>query len=172
MDLEEIKKLYDGVLRIKDGKIVYPTRKRILEQVSEIEERMKRLKDEIRVLEKGRNKHFTYLDPLYIRHWIKMKIDREYRDAVEAVDLPVERIGEKRWRKVVSLFMKDKDYRERLVEALTSELGKHRKGLKKEAEELEKKREELIERRKKKCLEELEKLEKKKEVLMKMLEFC
>ncbi|MEM0372277.1 MAG: hypothetical protein QXO69_00320 [archaeon] len=118
-----------GVIKYEGDRIVYPDKKRLMSQLESAEKKYSYLSSVISELEKH-SKNYNYdsalktisraFDPVYWEHQYRKRTDEDYRTAFEKVQPPIERMHEERWKNVVRMFVQDKEYRDRLVEAKTS----------------------------------------------------
>ncbi len=157
-----------GVVRIKEGRIIYPDKKRIVSQLEQVKKRIEAIKQQQLELNKKKKEYdyktvlsemVCFTDPLYWKHLLKMLTDKGYREVFETVEPPVNRVKDPKWRNMIRMFVKSEEYRQRLLEAKTSKLGKHRKTIRETVEKNLEATQELIKHR-------LEKLEKEKQQLM------
>ncbi len=181
--LEEVIKEYSsigGVVRVSDGKIVYPTKERLVSQLETVEKKLSELRSQLRELKK-KQKEYSYdsvlsklsrgINPLYWKHLISLFTDEEYRSAFEKIRPPVERFNDPRWGSMVKMFIISKEYRERLLEAKESPIGKNRPTIKENVMKSLEYGWELINQRIAKVEKEMNELEKKRKVLKKLLAF-
>lgn len=129
-----------GILRFDESdkenhRIIYPNKERIGHQLVEAKRKRRYLDLEVRQL----RRKYTLLaydnvisaplrivDPLYWEHLIRKGVDKDYRRITDVVEPPISKMHSARWRKMVKMFVKNKDYRDRLLEAKTSIIGKNR----------------------------------------------
>jgi len=136
---------YGGVLKMEDAwppMFVYPSKARLEEQMHETERKQKYIGDQVihwkkelksmdsNVLMDGVRK---FTDTLYWKHLIKTRTDSSYRKAVKVVDPPIDMMKDPKYRKMMGLFLNSPEYRDRLIEARTSALGKKRSSIKESA---------------------------------------
>jgi len=134
-----------GVLKVENGlplTIVYPNKNRLKELLKKIEGKERYLDSEINGCKKELRKMtadgiYTQITkvirPIYWQHLIQLGIDGKYRKDFDVVNLPMEMIHIPRYKKIVEMFITNPEYRERLLEARTSELGKLRESIKESA---------------------------------------
>lgn len=176
--LEEAVKTYvklGGIVKIDNidsetPKLIYPGKKRIETQIELAEKHLDYLNSQIQGFKK-RQRHLSYdsffsgalrfTDLLFWEHILKQSIDADYRKTVKIVEPPIERMKDPKWRKMVKMFVKSKEYRDRLLEARTSPLGKKRATVKRFIQENLEYSRNLMDRRIKKISKEKEKFEKK-----------
>ncbi len=112
-------------------KLHYPAHRRIDEQVKELE----RLRDELVKKEKewkeklssaksyhARHQIMKFSDPLYWKHTAKSLSDKEYKEDVEKVGLPVHLSADPKWKPMIKMFMEDLEYRKNLVETVQTSI--------------------------------------------------
>ena len=118
-----------GVIKYDGDRIVYPNKGRLLVQVEAAEKKYNYLNaiiNELQAHAKGYEYDSTFktiarvADPVFWEHQYKVRTDDDYRVAFDKVQPPIERMRDERWKNVVRMFVQDKEYRERLVEAKTS----------------------------------------------------
>ena len=102
------------------------------------------------------------VSPTYWQHLIQLGIDKKYRKDFEIVNLPMEMMYIPRYKKIIEMFITNPEYRERLLEARTSELGKIRVPIKESAQRAEKFKKDTINFRIKKLEKEKRFFSKKK----------
>jgi len=121
-----------GILRTENGRLVFPGKDRLVEQMTETAMRRDSLTEQIRFWHRlhrdtASSNALTEVarltDPLYWEHMLKMATEKDYRDAFEKVALPMRHMSDNKYRKIVETFVNNSDYRRRLVEAKTSEIG-------------------------------------------------
>ena len=109
-----------GILRLetREGKVVilYPTREMIDERIRELEEKRRIVLEKLRKL-RGLKREGRLLDGLRIRHRILRLLDGEYRELTDKIDVK-ELFENERGRKILDRLQRDKEYRERVREAL------------------------------------------------------
>lgn len=134
-------------------KLIYPSQKRVDEQVKELEN----LRDELSKKEKEwkeklsdaksyhtRHQILKFSDPLYWKHTAKALSDKEYKKDAQAVGLPVHLVADKKWKPMVRMFMEDLEYRKNLVETVqTSIVYKKDRRVAKYADEIQSFRSEI-----------------------------
>ncbi len=112
-------------------KLIYPSQKRVDEQVREIE----KLRDDLSKKEKewkeklsdaksyhARHQIMKFSDPLYWQHTAKALSDKEYKKDAQTVGLPVHLVADKKWKPMVKMFMDDLEYRKNLVETVQTSI--------------------------------------------------
>ena len=122
-----------GILRTEKGRLIFPDKDRLIEQMTETAMRKDSLTEQIRFWHRlhrdtASSNTLTEVarltDPLYWEHMLKMATEKDYRDAFEKVALPMRHMSDNKYRKIVETFVNNPDYRRRLVEAKTSEMGR------------------------------------------------
>lgn len=143
---EEAAKIYlstGGILKVdplnkENPRLVYPGKVRIHTQLGEMKHKLDYIGTQLAFWEKEYDKLgsgyldgvFRVADPLFWQHSFKMRLDKNYKKAFDTVEIPIGLISDKKWRKTISMFVSSPEYRERLVEARTSEIGKMRDSIK------------------------------------------
>ncbi len=160
-----------GVTKFEQGegfpRLVYPTPRRLEEQIAEAEAKLKSLDQQIGAWHR-RHSHLKtdkatdtaklLADPLYWEHRAKLLADPSYRATYELVRPPIHLLHREKWRKRLKMFIRSKEYRLRLHEARISKIGKKRLPM---AEEVEAR----FDFNRKMASSELEKLEEKRKSL-------
>ncbi|NYZ79954.1 hypothetical protein H0N95_01740 [Candidatus Micrarchaeota archaeon] len=118
-----------GIIKYDGYKIIYPDKQRLASQLDEVNKKYAYLNSIISELQRH-VKSYEYdstmktaarvVDPVFWEHLYKMRTDDDYRVAFDKVQPPIERMRDERWKSVVRMFVQDKEYRDRLVEAKTS----------------------------------------------------
>jgi len=147
--------------------LVYPTPKRLEEQIAEAEGKLKSLDRQMAAWHR-RHSHLKTdkltdtaklaADPLYWEHRAKLLADPSYRTTYELVRPPMHLLHREKWRKRLKMFIRSKEYRLRLHEARISKIGKRRLPM---AEEVEAR----FDFNRKMASSELAKLKEKRKVL-------
>ena len=175
-----------GIIKIGEmkghwPKLIYPTKRRLEKQIEEAEEKLKDINKQIKEWRKRHKELQTnkvtdvlkrITDPLYWEHHARLLADPTYRETYELVEPPIHLIHRKEWRKRLKLFIKDKEYRLRLHEARTSEIGKRREGMKKEVEARMQFTRDLAETEKKKLIDKRDQLIRKIEAMKTLLQWA
>jgi len=94
------------------------------------------------------------VDPLFWEHTFRNISNKEYKHSFDTVDLPLSMMSDPKQRKILRMFIKNPEYRERLVEARTSELGKRRDSMRQSMEKTGDFRTDVIDNRVKKLMAE------------------
>lgn len=127
-----------GILKVENGispMLVYPGKGRLQSQKADMKRRKNYFDVQIRNLERRKQIYtasdfFSSLsrfgDPLYWEHIARFNMDQGYKETTLLVDPPVNRMRDARWRKMMRMYVKNQEYRERLKEARTSIIGKKR----------------------------------------------
>jgi hypothetical protein len=174
-----------GILKFDRGvdgasRILYPDRQRIMHQLEGLGKKKDYILSQVSLWENSYKRHnenstakiFQRVsDPLYWEHLVRMGVDADYRNAVRVIDPPVKMMRDKKWRKQMTLFVRNGDYRDRLLEARTSALGRHRDSMRHSAEKAQGFEREVIENRLNKLKKELENYEEKEGALRGLLEW-
>lgn len=143
---EEAVKIYlstGGLLKVdssnKDNpRLVYPGKARIHTQLDDLKHKLSYMNSQVAFWDREYGQLgagyfdgvFKVADPLYWEHTFKFRFDANYRKAFDTVEMPISLIKDKKWRKTIRMFVHSPEYRERLVEARTSEIGKMRDSIK------------------------------------------
>ncbi len=123
--------------------LIYPTKSRIEGQITTTSDKLSRLESQLREWDKRKahlqtNKVGDYVlrfaDPLFWEHQAKLLSDPEYKETYSLVAPPMHLVHRKEWRKRLGMFIRSKEYRLRLHEARTSEIGKRRPPMRDEVE--------------------------------------
>ncbi len=168
-----------GVIKLESVnplKIVYPSKARLKQQLEEARNRKKKLDSEIRSLSRKKEgnaakKVKVLLDPVYWKHRIKLVSDSEYRKAYETVEMPIEAASDAKHRRMVEMFVNNPEYRERLVEARTSLIGRSRGSIRETVEKNSRFRNDVIVTRISKLKKERAQAEQQEKVLSRLLHF-
>ena len=132
-----------GIIKIDWPELVYPTSSRLETQIAtleaqhtEINTHIKEWREKYKKLKTDKMSDLVerIVNPLYWEHSAKLIADSDYRETFKLVEPPMHLINRKEWQKRLKLFIKSKEYRERLHEARTSQIGKKREGMRKEVE--------------------------------------
>jgi len=138
-----------GVLKVekkKPLKIIYPNKNRLKNLLIKTEKKESYLATQISYCKKEMNKMTAdgvitqvtkVINPTYWQHLIQLGIDNKYRKDFDVVNLPMEMMHVPRYKKIIEMFITNPEYRERLIEARTSTLGKLRKSIKETAHKAE-----------------------------------
>lgn len=173
-----------GVLKVDDSddgepSLIYPGKDRIKKQLKSTKRREKYLQGEILKLQRKKRKRARetsslkrVFDPLYWQHKYKMRTNDDYKKAYEEVQPPVEKANDSDWRKMIKMFVKEPEYRERLIEASRSEISKGKGTIREEMQKREQFSEDVIDKRVKKLKNKLEKYRKKKKSLKVLLKWA
>jgi hypothetical protein len=131
LSLEEACRLYEksgGILKLKDGRLLFPDQERLITQLSEATLRKDNLTSQLRFWQRQHralvsgnllDEMAKVTDPLFWEHLVKFSIERDYRTSFEKVDLPMKYMNDDRYRSIIRAFIRDEDYRKRLVKAKT-----------------------------------------------------
>ena len=136
-----------GVTKFEKGdgfpRLIYPSPKRLEEQIAEAEEKLKSFDRQMMAWHK-RHRHLKTnkatdvarlaADPLYWEHRAKLLADPSYRTTYELVRPPIHLLHRDKWRKRLKMFIRSKEYRLRLHEARVSKIGKKRLPMDEEVE--------------------------------------
>ncbi|RLG21976.1 hypothetical protein DRN74_01020 [Candidatus Micrarchaeota archaeon] len=173
-----------GVLKLNgqdNTELIYPNKRRILYQIEEIKKKRTYIDKQLRFFERKRrsfitNNFFTnasrFIDPLYWQHILKINLDKEYRKSVDIVDPPITLMRDKKWRKMIKMFVNNAEYRERLKEARTSIIGKRRSSVRENAEKSIRNNIEAIDARIKQLREERRKFSRRLRALNTLLSWA
>jgi len=143
---EEASKIYlesGGILKAEEERLVFPDQNRLVTQLEDAMVRRYSLTAQIRFW----NRQYRSLasenmledalrltDPLFWEHLLKLNTEKGYRTSFEKVDLPMKYMREEKYRKIIRTFVKDKEYRKRLVKAKTSRISQGSATIKETAE--------------------------------------
>ena len=136
-----------GIIKIGEVKgswprLIYPTVEKLEAEIKVVEKELDRIERQIKEARKKRkdlentpDKMLRVLfDPLYWKHRVKLLKDPEYREVYELVKPPIHLIHRPDWRKKIDIFVKSREYRDKLKEARLSKIGKRRDVLEVEVE--------------------------------------
>jgi len=187
-DIEEAIETYldqGGILRMNenDGKypeLIYPGKKRIKEQLEDVKRKEKYLSGEIiKLRRKKREKDRDRLNPLkkslnptYWKHVYKKRMDEDYKEAYEEIKPPMEKVNDSEWNKMLKMFVKEEEYRKRLLEASRSEIAKGKGTMSDQLEKRNQFSKDLVDKRINKLQNEIDKHIKKKRALKKLLKIA
>lgn len=170
-----------GVIKLSGTQIIYPTTKKLKKKRKKNREERKALEEKKKKLDE-KKKDFKKrkildtvkkaTDPLYWEHHMKMLSNDEYKEKHDKVNPPMHMMHKPKWRKRLKMFVKSEEYRERLHEAKTSEIGEKLTGMNQHIQETQDFNLEMIERKEKKVdkkLEEINKQENATKTLLKWL---
>jgi hypothetical protein len=163
-------------------KLVYPSKKRILFQLNELQESKRLFESKLNEWKKKSSEARNYktkiffgkfADLLYWKHLMKKVIDREYSNSVKRVNLPVDLIADKKYKPMIKTFLNDEEYRRQLIEALeNSVVYKRDKRLAKHAAYLQEFRKEVSETKIKELTKKIALIDKNISCLKEMLKWA
>ncbi len=114
-----------GIVKIeKKGKsftITYPTKQVITQRIKKLEEEKRRYERYLHRLQKTKKEVSQVklaFDPLFYQHMLKMLADKEYREAFQKLGLDWRAFLHPKTREIIRAFMKNEEYRQRVLEAL------------------------------------------------------
>jgi hypothetical protein len=166
-----------GVLKVekkKPLKIIYPNKNRLKNLLIKTEKKESYLESQISFCRNEVNKMTAdsvitqvtkVVNPTYWQHLIQLGIDGKYRKDFEVVNLPMEMMHVPRYKKIIEMFITNPEYRERLIEARTSSLGKLRQSIKESAHKAEDFKKDTVNFRAKKLEREKKKITLKKKAI-------
>lgn len=111
--------------------LLYPTKLRLREMIKEKNSLKSHLEKKQSFFRNNLNRSKNYFfennlkkfsNPLYWKHLSKYLIDKQYRQAADAVKLPIALVNDKRWQPMIRTFLDDKDYRAQLVETVSESI--------------------------------------------------
>lgn len=173
-----------GLLKVDDSgggepKLIYPGKDRIRKQLESTKKKEKYLQGEVLKLQRKKRKKARktsslkkVFDPLYWEHFYKMRTNEGYKKAYEEVQPPIEKANDSDWRSMIKMFVKEPEYRERLIEAARSEISKGKGTIREEMQKREHFSEEVIDKRVKKLKDKLDKYRKKRRSLKVLLKWA
>ncbi len=114
-----------GIIRLEEPNkkfvLTYPSKRMIEERIKELRRERDFYAAELAKL-KRLHREFSPIrlafDPLYIRHQMKMLVDRGYREAFSKLGFTWEHFMDPKTRKIIKAFMENPEYRARVLEAL------------------------------------------------------
>ena len=62
-------------------------------------------------------------EPLYWKHLTKMASDKDYREDLEKVKMPVHLVSDSKWKPMIKMFVNDVEYRKQLVETVQTSIA-------------------------------------------------
>lgn len=172
-----------GIIKVdKSGRkprLVYPGADRIRKQLEETkrkEEYMRKQLNSLRrkqrdVANKAVGSVKKVFNPVYWQHQYKKRRDDDYRSVYEEIDPPMEKLDDPKYRPMLEMFVKEPEYRERLLEAARSEIGRGRDTIRQQVIKREGFTKEVIDNRIKKIEKEIEKYRDKKSALKVLLKW-
>ncbi|MCX8158497.1 MAG: hypothetical protein N3D73_02405 [Candidatus Diapherotrites archaeon] len=109
----------------------YPDPQRVIKQIDELKKRKeiyekqyadwKKKKDSAQFYD-IKNKILKYSDPVYWKHLAKYFSDKDYKQDVDNVKLPVHLVADERWKPMIKMFVEDPEYRANLVETFNNSI--------------------------------------------------
>ncbi len=183
LTMEEARKLYSeagGIIKMEGDRLVFPDEERLVSQMSEALVRKNDLTMQIRFWQRH---HRTLVsdnvlddavrvtDPLFWEHLMRLAMEKDYRQSFEKVDLPMKYMRDEKYRRIIKAFVRDKEYRKKLVKAKTGFLGKASDTMKESADKNRDFKRKIVSEKLGKLLEEREKVSKRITVLEAMLEW-
>jgi hypothetical protein len=185
---EEAVKIYlstGGLLKMdhssaKEPRILYPDARRINAQLRDIEHKKEYYAEQLRFWERtDRSLNSGSIvsgmqaiaDPLYWEHLVKFAVSQDYKKAFKTVQPPIDKMRDRKWRRMMRMFLRSPEYRERLVEARTSILGRKRGPIRKTAEKADTFKKEVVAERIAKLRKERDTLVRKGKALKVLLEW-
>ncbi len=187
-ELEEAIEIYldqGGLIKLDDSskdrpKLIYPDTKRLKKQLRRTKEKEKHLQGEVTNLRKRKEQKLKkYLDPVkkafnpvYWEHKYKKRTNEEYKKAYEKIQPPVEKLNDPEWRDMVKMFVREPEYRERLLEAAKSEISKGKGTIREEMQKRQEFSDEVVDKRIDKLQSKLDKYREKKKALQRLLKLA
>ncbi len=174
-----------GLLKVDDSgdgepELIYPGAERIKKQLRNVKKKEKFLQKEILNLRRKKGDKTSEavksikktFDPLYWEHKYKMRTDEEYKETYEELEPPIEKINDPEWRNMLNMFIKEPEYRERLLEAARSEISEGKGTMRDQMKEREEFSKEVIDKRLKKLQDKLENFREKRKALKVLLKWA
>jgi predicted metal-dependent phosphoesterase TrpH len=130
-----------GIIKAKKDilfKIVYPSKDIIKKELHSIMEDYNSTLDKIQSWEKvekdansfiENNKIKKFINKTFWLHKFKSISDKTYKDDFKKINIPIEYIGDESINKVVETFIKDLDYRKKLIETIETSIVYKNKGI-------------------------------------------
>jgi len=183
LTIEEATKLYSeagGIIKTDGDRLIFPDEERIVRQMSEALVRKNDLTMQIRFWQRHHrtlasdnvlDDAIRVTDPLFWEHLMKLAMEKDYRQSFEKVDLPMKYMRDEKYRRIIKAFVRDKEYRKKLVKAKTGFLGKASDSI---AESADKKRDfkrKMVRDKLDRLLGEREKVSKRVAILEALLEW-
>jgi hypothetical protein len=181
--IEEARKLYSeagGIIKTDGDRLIFPGEERIVSQMSEALVRKNDLTMQIRFWQRHHrtlasdnvlDDAIRVTDPLFWEHLMKLAMEKDYRQSFEKVDLPMKYMRDEKYRRIIKAFVRDKDYRKKLVKAKTGFLSKTSDSIKESADKKRDFKRKIVGEKLDRLLEEREKVSKRIMVLEAMLEW-
>lgn len=125
---------HGGLIKIADKsafEIIYPSKDIIKKELSRLTPELSSVEDKIRQWEKiykdaenfaKVNKIKKFFVASFWKHTFKEMTDKEYKEDFAKIRLPIDFVVDKDLSKVINTFMKDKDYRSRLIDAVDNSI--------------------------------------------------
>ena len=166
-----------GVLKVENKKplkVIYPSKNRLKDLLVQTEDRERYINGQIAICNRELAKITTngvvtqaskIINPTYWQHLVQMGVDNQYRKDFTTASLPMEMMHIPRYKKIIEMFITNPEYRERLIEARTSELGKLRRTIKESARKAENFKKNTVNVRIKKLEKEGNKIQKRKKAI-------
>lgn len=180
---EEARKIYSeagGIIKTDGDRLIFPNEERIVSQMSEAMVRKNDLTMQIRFWQRHHRNLVSdnvlddairVTDPLFWEHLMKLAMEKDYRQSFEKVDLPMKYMRDEKYRRIIKAFVRDKEYRKKLVKAKTGILGKSSDTIKESADKKRDFKRKMVKEKLDRLLEEREKISKRVAVLEAMLEW-
>ena len=112
-------------------KLIYPNPLKLNAQIKGLNQNLEMLGGKKKDWEKTffdakiynvKNKVVKFVDPLYWKHAFKAVSDKDYRQDVESVKLPVHMVAEPKYRPMINMFVNDIEYRKQLTETVLNSI--------------------------------------------------
>lgn len=172
-----------GIIKVdrsgKRPRLVYPGEDRIKKQLEDTkrkEEYMRKQLNSLRrkqreVASKAIGSVKKVLNPVYWQHQYKKRRDDDYRSVYEEIDPPMEKLDDPKYKPMLEMFVKEPEYRERLLEAARSEIGRGRDTIRQQVIKREGFTKDVIDKRIKKIEKKIEKYKNKRRSLKVLLKW-
>lgn len=174
-----------GILKVERGdngdpKLLYPGKDRIKKQLEDVQKKEKYIRREmVKLRRKKKEKKDGGVDsvkkafsPLYWQHKYKKRTDEDYKEAYDEIQPPIEKLNDPEWRKMLEMFITEPEYRERLLEAARSEIGKGSGTIREEMVKREQFSDDVIQKRMDELQNKLDRYTKKKKALKRLLKIA
>jgi hypothetical protein len=167
-----------GILKTYQDRLVFPDSERLVDQLAEAMLRKTSLTGQIRFWHRQHRQSAPgnvlddvarVTDVLYWEHLLKLAMEKEYRESFEKVDLPIKRMKEERYRRVIEQFVRDEAYRNRLASAKTGIIGKASGSMNESAEKNKQFRRNIVDGKLERLKEERDKVLERIKVLEALL---
>lgn len=172
-----------GIIKVdKSGKkpvLVYPGKARIKKQLEDTKRKEEYLRKQLNSLRRKQREVASkaigsvkkVLNPVYWQHQYKKRRDDDYKSVYEEIDPPMEKLDDPKYKPMLEMFVKEPEYRERLLEAARSEIGRGRDTIRQQVIKREGFTKEVVGNRIRKIEKKIEKYKDKRKALKVLLKW-